>query len=209
VIGRRHHLHESRLVEHYMIVRNGDSVDPAVAAHLADCAACARQFDDLALFMDALRAEGDAEVEARFPADRLAAQRDHIAARLEHIGHAARVLSFPAHGPARTPVLRARFTARWLPAAAAAAGLFVGAALGTLYSPEPRAGGPRPAAQGTAATGTPAPAAATTPSAAAFDEEAFLNELDFAVEGPRTRELMLFDALTPSIREIRVAQSSY
>ena len=40
-----------------------------------------------------------------------------------------------------------------------------------------------------------------TPDATA-DDDAFLSDLEMALERPRTRELQPFDALTPHVREI-------
>jgi hypothetical protein len=47
-------------------------------------------------------------------------------------------------------------------------------------------------------------AAPTQPHANGSDatDEAFLSELDLALERPRTRELAAFDAFTPHVREV-------
>jgi hypothetical protein len=45
----------------------------------------------------------------------------------------------------------------------------------------------------------------TTPGEVAADD-AFLSELELALERPHTRELRAFDALTPHVREIRDSQ---
>ncbi len=65
-----------------------------------------------------------------------AIQQQQILHRLEHLGHAARVLSFPARLMGRRMVRTAsRIAPRWA-IAAAAAGLFVGVGVGTLIDPE-------------------------------------------------------------------------
>ncbi len=83
--------------------------------------------------MTSLRQEADADVDALFPADRLRAQQQEIARRLESIGRAARVISFPGSTSARrTHPSTTRLAMRWI-AGAAAAGLFVGVAAGTFF----------------------------------------------------------------------------
>jgi hypothetical protein len=83
--------------------------------------------------MDALSREGKAEADAVFTADRLRAQHQQIARRLEHVGRPARVISFPGQLVRRTITASTSHAApRWV-AAAAAAGLFVGIALGASY----------------------------------------------------------------------------
>ena len=47
------------------------------------------------------------------------------------------------------------------------------------------------------------PAAGGGPADVAADD-AFLSELEIALERPRTRELQAFDTFTPHVREIRV-----
>ena len=209
MIGSHRHIHEAGLIDHYVAERTGGFAEPPIGAHLADCAECQARFKELQHFMDQVWADGDAEVEALFPPERLAAQRQEIARRLEHIGHAARVISFPAHaGAARSIGLKARGASRWVTAAAAAAGLFVGVAVGTLYNPTVRRPIERTAVEAVAPAAVPA-SATTAPALAALDEDEFLNELEFALEGPSADQLLLFDALTPSVREVRAELISY
>ncbi len=55
------------------------------------------------------------------------------------------------------------------------------------------------------ARATPAPAARVAnpvPVTDTFDDDVFLQELEFALARPHTRELQPFDALTPHVREI-------
>ena len=51
-------------------------------------------------------------------------------------------------------------------------------------------------------------AAGSTRAASASDaaDDAFLNELELALERPRTRELVAFDEFTPHVREVRDQQ---
>jgi hypothetical protein len=50
-------------------------------------------------------------------------------------------------------------------------------------------------------TAAPGTRSALTADGAADD--AFLSELEFALDRPQTRELVAFDAFTPHVREIR------
>jgi anti-sigma factor RsiW len=209
VIARAaHHLHEERLFDAYLADRNGDPIDPPVAEHLADCQACGARYTDLAAFMDALRQEGDAEADAIFTPERLRAQHQQITRRLALVGRPARVLSFPGRIVRRTiSASTSRSVPRWV-AAAAAAGLFIGVALGASYQYQfsnaplrqapvlvrdtASARAPRLAPVATRGTGQPDVAA----------DVAFLSDLEVALERPHTRELKAFDELTPHVREI-------
>jgi anti-sigma factor RsiW len=206
VTTRKLHLDEERLFECYVTTRSGDAIDPPAAEHLADCPACATQYAELAAFMEQVRADADAEADAVFTAERLRAQHQQIAKRLEHVGRAARVISFPGRASgAEITGARSRFALKWL-AAAAAAGLFFGAALGASYEWEShaRAAG-RVAAFSASANRasrlTPIATRGTSPAAVA-DDDAFLSDLEAALERPRTRELLPFDQLTPHVRDI-------
>ncbi len=155
--------------------------------------------------MERVRTDGDAEIDSLFPAERLRAQQQQIAKKLEHVGRAARVISFP--GPAtalENGGTRSPFALKWL-AAAAAAGLFLGVALGASYEWEShaRAVGSVAALRASASRGsrlTPIATRGTVPGTPA-DDDAFLSDLEAALERPRTRELLPFDQLTPHVRE--------
>jgi hypothetical protein len=208
MIVRAPHLQDERLYECYYAERRGDVLDPPIAEHLSDCDACRRRFDELSQFMVTLRADADAELEAAFPPDRLRTQQQEIARRLEGIGRAARVISFPgrlAVRPPRTPTVR--LATRWI-AAAAAAGLFVGVAAGTAFnfggrlsfSQSARSNigqpvRPRPVSNGPSWI-TPGPVSGSA------SDDAFMSDLESALDRPHTSELAVFDALTPHVREI-------
>jgi len=199
----KHHAHvvEERLFDCYLAARNGEALSPPIAEHLADCEPCAARYADLAAFMDRLRAEGTAEADAIFTPDRLSLQHQQIARRLQQVGRAARVISFPGRFVRRTMSVSSSHAApRWV-AAAAAAGLFVGVAVGASY----QFGQRRPMQP---SLGAPPASALVTPAAMRGDSEAaadaaFLSELELALDRPRTRELLAFDALTPHAREMR------
>jgi anti-sigma factor RsiW len=200
---RAHHLHDDRLFECYLTERGGDAIDPPSAEHLADCDACSARYAELTAFMDTLRREGDAEADAVFTADRLRAQQQQIARRIEQVGRPARVISFPSRIVRRTfGASQSRTAPRWV-AAAAAAGLFVGVALGASYEWNLQ----RVPASSFGARDLKAriaPVATRGESLAdVANDDAFLSDLELALERPHTRELQAFDAFTPHVREIR------
>ena len=202
----RAHLQEERLFDFYMAERAGEPISPPVAEHLADCESCGGRYADLAAFMDGLRREGEAETDAIFTADRLRAQQQQIARRVALLGRPARVISFPGRIVRRTITASTSRTApRWV-AAAAAAGLFVGVAVGASYQSRfglvPRRGGPTFLVTDTASRLTPVATRGTGPTDVAADD-AFLSDLEIALDRPHTRELQAFDELTPHVREVR------
>jgi len=209
---RAHHLHDDKLFDCYVAERGGETPDPRAADHLNDCRECGARYADLAQFMDALRADGEAETDETFDADRLRAQHAAIARKIEQVGRPARVISFPGVAAARSIASRtSRIAPRWV-AAAAAAGLFVGAGLGMSFEWERGAGSLRSyeratlarTSVGSGASRTLQPIA--TGGSAQTDvaaDEAFLSDLELALDRPRTMELSAFDELTPHVREIK------
>jgi hypothetical protein len=211
MIVRAPHLQDDRLYECYYAERRGDAPDPPTAEHLSDCDACRRRFDDVSRFLGGLRAEADVDLEEAFPPERLRAQQQEIARRLESVGRAARVISFPGRMAARqSNTSTARLATRWV-AAAAAAGLFVGVAAGTVFNFGGRlnlAQGPRLSIGQTArqrlASGGPArlTPAVVGVSAGSDIDDVFMSDLESALDRPHTSALVVFDALTPHVREI-------
>lgn len=208
MIARPRHLHDDRLVDCYVAERHGDALDPPVAEHLSDCPSCSTRYASLTQFLDALRAEGDAEADALFTPERLRVQHQEISRRLDAIARPARVISFPRQLVRRTiTASTSRMAPRWV-AATAAAGLFVGVALGAGYEwgAHARGASARGARQTVAAdtgTGRGAPVTARGASASDVADDLFLSELEIALERPHTRELQAFDAFTPHVRPIR------
>ena len=207
--NRGHHLEEERLFDSYLAVRGGQILDPPVAEHLTDCDACGERYAELTQFMESLNAEARVEADAIFTPERLRVQRQQITRKLEHLGHPARVITFP--GRAARPYVgssASRPGRRWI-AAAAAAGLFVGVGTGFFFDWE-RAPGRRTGGVMARQTVLTAPAgrvageiefARPDPS----DEiRAFLTELELAGEKPRIQVLSAVDALTPHVREINL-----
>ena len=203
---RTRHLQEERLFDSYLAERGGAPLDPPVAEHLADCAACGTRYAELASFMDTLRRDGDAEADAIFTPERLRQQQQQISRRMALVGRPARVLSFPGRIVRRTiDASTSRTAPRWV-AAAAAAGLFVGIAVGASFQWRSQLEGRRTflndASRARTQRLTPVATRGTVPADVASDD-AFLSDLEIALERPHTRELVAFDALTPHVREIR------
>ncbi len=205
---RARHLREHQLLDCYLAVRESVPLNPLLAEHLTDCAPCAARYADLTRFMDAVRADGDAEIDSLFPAERLRAQQREIARKIEHVARPARVISFPGQAVPRTLAHSAsRIAPRWA-VAAAAAGLFVGIAVGASYEWDSRGTIARYATTREPAEPRAARAAAGASARPSLvsdhaDDDAFLSELELALDRPRTRELMAFDAFTPHVREVR------
>jgi hypothetical protein len=202
VIGRARHLADDRLFDCYVAARAGEPLDPPAVEHLADCAECESRFADLSRFMDNLRSDADAETDALFPADWRSAQHQTILNRLEHVGHAARVITFPARLVAQRMARGTGVRVSPWPAVAAAACLVVGVAVGVFYDSRTHRSMlavARPAQLSAVPAAAPA---AASPAAAPFDTDAFLSELERALGGPQTPELMSLDELTPHVREI-------
>jgi len=202
VILRVRHLPEERLFECYVAERSGEAVDPPSASHLSSCEECLARFSDQSRFMDGLREEAEAETDAVFTPQQLHAQQQQIVRRLEHLGHPARVLSFPARLMRRHLTRHARqIGTRWA-AAAAVAALFVGVGLGGFLNSETHSTPmartvmrPQRLAVPMATTVSPSPAPV-------IDVEDFLSELEAALGTSQNQELLPFDALTPRVQEI-------
>lgn len=200
MIYRARHLQNDRLFACYLAERHGEPMDLPAAEHLAGCGPCGTRYAEMTTFMEGLRRAGEAEADAVFTPERLRAQQQQIARRLEHVGRPAHVLSFPElTAPRAIAASVSRKAPRWV-AAAAAAGLFVGVALTASYERGAlsRAARQQVARQAAAPT-REAPASGRTEGVA---DEVFLSELELALERPHTRELVAFDALTPYVLEV-------
>lgn len=200
------HVSDDRLLDCYVGARHGEVPDPPTAEHLTDCQACGARYLAIVAFMDGVRAEGEIEADAVFTPERLLAQQRHIARRIEQVGRAGRVISFPRSVAGRAAAGVATHTApRWI-AGAAAAGLFLGVALGSYqfewrtHRPSSSQTVPAPAPP---AARAPQPAPDPHPSPAMASDDTFLSELEVVLDRPRTDELQFLDVLTPHVREIR------
>ena len=200
-MGRPHHLAEDRLFDCYTAERAGEALDPRSAEHLADCIECGDRYAELSRFMDGLRTHADLETDAAFTPERQDLQRQSIMRRIEHLGHAARVITFPGRLVTQQMGKTIRLRVSPWAATAAAACLFVGVAVGMFYD----ARNHRPTfsvARSVSAPAAPQATAGIGPAPVALDTDTFLSELERALGGPQTPELMSLDVLTPHVREI-------
>jgi len=95
-------------------------------AHMDRCDICAERAIALGRWLDDVRALGEADIDAVFPAERLAAQQAQIMRRLEQLDQPARVIAFPRHLRLDgQPEHGHRVSPAWV-AVAAAAGLILG-----------------------------------------------------------------------------------
>jgi len=200
VTGLARHLHEDRLFDCYVAERSGEDLSRTAAEHLSACHDCGVRYRELSRFMDGLRAEAEAETDAVFTPEQLRLQQQHIAKRIEHLGHPARVLSFPVRLVHRHLTRHAsRIAPRWA-AAAAAAGVFVGVGAGVVFDSRARV---RPAPMTIARPARIEPqAVAVSNPVPLVDDDAFLSEIEAAIGGSHNQELLPFDALTPRVQEI-------
>ena len=204
---RSGHVKDSRLFASYVDERAGEPLDPRVADHLATCAECAGRFQGMAAMMNELRESADAEADAVFSPARLEDQRQQILRRLEDVNRPARVISFPGRDATADARPAGLMAPRWV-AAAAAAGLFIGFAVGGYLGPERlhRARNSSfsqsapPAMSVQRISSAPAIRVGTTQPEPA-DDDAFLIELETALVR-HARELQPFDAMTPYVSDV-------
>ena len=204
---RSGHVKDSRLFASYVDERAGEPLDPRVVDHLATCAECAGRFQEMAAMMNELRESADAEADAVFSPARLEDQRQQILRRLEQVNRPARVISFPGRDAPADARHAGLMAPRWV-AAAAAAGLFIGFAVGGYLGPERlrRARSSSftqsapPAMSVQRVSSTPAIRVGTTQPEPA-DDDAFLIELETALVR-HARELQPFDAMTPYVSDV-------
>jgi hypothetical protein len=168
------------------------------AAHpVAQCVQCEARRAELAALLDEVSASAQEEVDAAFPADRLARQQARILQRLEQDGRPGRLITFPAHGQEPAPT-RVRPGTRWI-AAAAVAAFVIGLLAGHLAHDMPAATSGVPVVR---AVDT-APSTALRAVATTFSEDEFLVQIDLAADspGPGTALRALHD-VTPRAWEV-------
>jgi hypothetical protein len=175
-----------------LLAIDAQALSAADAAHFGGCARCQSRAGSAARTLDAERAEAQIAADAVFSAADLDRQRRSILARIARGSRPARVLAFPGHEPG-LPARRA--DRRWL-AAAAAAGLVLGALVGQL-----------PHLAGTGEAGAPPLSATPAVVAARADsrplEDTLLSEVEAALDAEARPELRALDLLTPVHYEIR------
>ena len=229
--------HDNRLFESLLTIRTGDTLNPRIAEHLADCRAARRGYAELVTFLDDVAADASAESDAVFTRERLGPRRSRfcgasITSAVRPASSAFRATFRPLVTCRRRPGSRpAGWRRQRRPACSSA------------WPSEPSLEWQRHAQVHTVSQANPAnpanevndvrsadpvepinqiaqstpdahdaalPAAApvatdgnqtSAPSVAADD--AFLSDLETALERNQTRELRALDALTPHVREVR------
>lgn len=179
------HPDDARLVVRYFETSDRDE---ALELHVVRCTSCAARASRLAAMLDADHDRTLGAADAWFGAERLAAQRRAILAR---ITRPAGVVAFPGRG-LRAPVASRVIRSRW--AAAAVLVVSVGLGSGSWF------------AGGVATTPGPERLGETRIQASLAPmhegEDAMLLEIDRALDRPQTRELRALEALTPRADEI-------
>ncbi|HKC55258.1 MAG TPA: hypothetical protein VKC35_04005 [Vicinamibacterales bacterium] len=198
------HLSDDRLIELCVL----DEASATEQQHLAGCARCDARRGRLLRLLDEVSDTATAAADAAFTPERLGRQQARILAHLLHEGRPARVIAFPAgHGPHEPMVSRTRAGSRWI-AAAAVAGLVVGAIAGRFghdYSFRPGASRiivARTAEQPELRASDDSTATIREVTASISDDE-FLNQLELAIDGPAAAALQPIDDLTPLSWEVR------
>ena len=202
---RPSHPHDDRLLEHYAALRTGGPLDLPTAEHVATCSECGARYAALVELLGTIPAESAAEADEVFTIDRLRRQQHQILRRLEHLGHPGRVLSFPDRIGETIGRRSLRVAPRWL-AAAAAAGLFVGVAVGGAFFQDGLRRTAMLKRSSSAQTVSSLiyagsePTSVPTTSRDVLDDDAFLSDLELALERSSPGELVPLDALTPHLR---------
>jgi hypothetical protein len=194
------HLDDAAFAEVWADRLTSDAAGPAHSAerHLRACAECRAKFTAFSHWLESTRADAMAEADEAFAADRLLAQQSQIVRRLEALEHPAKVIAFPRFAtPVSTQPNRRQ---RWI-AAAAAAGLVAGVALGQVFEfsrSQPTSDAPQIASTEPAS----APAARPVPVAATTSDESFLYVNETRPSQARVPEsLQYLNAITPSARD--------
>lgn len=173
-----------------LLALDPDAVTGPARSHLRDCRRCQARAAAASRQLDAARSEAHAEADAAFSSADLDRQRRTILARISRGHRSARVLPFPGHEPVTA---RHRADRRWL-AAAAAAGLVLGALAGQL---------PHLVTPEAVSTRTAVPAVIATRADTRPLEDTLLSEVEEALDAGARPELRALDALTPVHYEIR------
>lgn len=189
---RTAHLSDDRLVELYFT----ETPSAQEQQHLGSCRDCDSRRSEVAHLLDETTQASAEDLEAAFPADRLARQQLQILERVEAITGPARVIAFPsasAPAPARGVTFLARSATRWV-AAAAVAGLVLGVVAGRAGRDIPARSGPglTPAIRIEQNSSQSIRAVSTT-----LSDDEFLVELESAIEGQGGEALRALDELTP------------
>jgi hypothetical protein len=188
------HLSDDRLIE----IGLTDTPSSVEQQHLGECRACESRRAGVAHMLEELAVASHEDTDAAFPASRLARQQTRILEQIDAAARPARVIAFPAvpeipgGGVART-----RPASRWI-AAAAVAGLLVGAAAGRLGYQARALGAPHAVAMMPAQTPTTPRPVATT-----LSDDELLGQIELAADTRGGASLRPLDELTPRAWEVR------
>jgi hypothetical protein len=187
---KRAHLSDDRLIE----ICLADPLAPIDEPHLRNCERCEHRRLVLASTLGDVTERLMSEVDAAFPAERLARQHARIMQQVDHLGRPARVIAFPVgrtQEPARPSVRRTR---RWIAATGAVAVAFlVGIFTEHLAHQLPAAGRRVETRIASRATDTPV----TRTVVASMSDDELLGQIEAAVGSTGPAALRPLDALTP------------
>ena len=206
--GRDSHVPADRLTALALVARApDDGLDQDALAHVAGCEACAEALARYTAEADGFRDAAIAEADAVFDDTRVEAQRLRILERLAQVGHAARVLRFPARTrDAAMPVPTG--SRRWV-SVAAAAGLIIGLLGGQLVHLVPwdqrSTRDQTVSSVQSSARQSPVLVPASNGGRALSDDE-LLDEIDAAVQLRRAHSLRALDELTPTATDFSLGR---
>jgi hypothetical protein len=130
-LAEGHHLRDDQMIAAYVGADTRPRKADITLEHLRSCPECSRRFGALVDQLAELRQAAADEADAVFTSVRLEEQRAQILNHLEHVGHPARVIQFPARNTQSLSIFTGNQVRRWI-AAAAAAGLIIGLTVGRM-----------------------------------------------------------------------------
>jgi hypothetical protein len=175
-----------------LAVTGREGSDEVLVGHVSGCPRCTNRLSAFEQVLSDDRLELTAEADRAFGAARLDRQRANVLRRIGGSRSVARILAFPAQGP--TVATPRRRVIRRSVAAAAVAGLLIGAAAGRLADSQ------RDFFQQAAEPG-PRPDTLTGSLQVSGADEAFLEDFEAALGSPRVEPLLALDELTPPAAE--------
>jgi hypothetical protein len=200
--GRDSHVPAERLTALALLARAPDDrQDQQALAHVHRCQTCATALARFRAEADVLRDVAFAEVDEIFDESRLEAQRSRILDRLAQVGHAARVLRFPARN--REAAMPAPTGSRRWVSVAAAAGLIIGLLAGQLVHLIPW--DPRDRDQAISSI-RQSPILVPASGGHALTDDELLDEIEAAVQVRRAHSLRALDEITPTATDLSLGR---
>ena len=202
--GRDGHVSADRLTALALLTRAPeDGHDQQALAHVQRCQACAAALARFTADADVLRDAAFAEADALFDETRLEAQRSRILDRLAQMGHAARVLRFPARN--REAAMPAPTGSRRWVSVAAAAGLIIGLLAGQLVHLIPWDARDRSQTISSIRQ-PPVLVPASNGGSRALSDDELLDEIEAAVQVRRAHSLRALDEITPTATDLSLGR---